>query len=682
MKRLIEKGESFISRLRWKLFFIQNPSNDGENKENFGFNSTKSAPSIKELKQFEEDFFHMLKNIEFRPIHSEFQQKLNNDIKEIHKSNEVFVSADKSSNKYQMPVQTYKKLVKDNTTCLYKKDSEDAILTTNKEAKEIATKLNLEDRIDQFSTSEAFITIKDHKEGFPSKVQARLINPAKSNIGKISKQILSNIISEIQKATKSNQWRNTNQVIDWFNKLENKPSLSFLKFDIVSFYPSINKQLFVNAVEWATTFTTISKEDLEIITHSRESYLFFNGDPWSKNSKENFDVTMGAYDGAEVCELVGLYILSKVETHINKEHIGLYRDDGLAVVNLPGPQIEKLRKTLFQLFKSLGLSITITANIRATEFLDVWMDLRTGEHRPYRKENSIPLYVHSESNHPPAVKKQLPRMINQRISNLSCSETVFNSNKNQYQEALKNAGYNQEMKYEKKNDNKQKKKSRSRNIIWFNPPYSQSVKTNIGAKFLNLIDKHFKKSEMQKYFNRKTVKISYSCMPNIESIISGHNRKLLQSTPAKDTQMKTCSCRGGTTNCPLSGYCLTKSIIYKAEVIDEEEQTSTYIGLASNDFKERYNNHMNSFKHQKLKDSTALSAHIWNLKGQNKMFSVKWSILATAKAYDQNSRTCHLCLMEKTFILTSTDKNPLNKRSELLGKCRHRRKFLLQSLVS
>ena len=49
MKRLIEKGESFISRLRWKLFFIQNPSNDGENKENFGFNSTKSAPSIKEM---------------------------------------------------------------------------------------------------------------------------------------------------------------------------------------------------------------------------------------------------------------------------------------------------------------------------------------------------------------------------------------------------------------------------------------------------------------------------------------------------------------------------------------------------------------------------------------------------------------------------------------------------------
>ena len=154
----------------------------------------------------------------------------------------------------------------------------------------------------------------------------------------------------------------------------------------------------------------------------------------------------------------------------------------------------------------------------------------------------------NKSNHPPDVKKQLPRMINQRISNLSWLETVFNSNKNKYQEALKNTGYNEEMKYEKKNNDKKKKKKRNRNIIWFNPPYSQSVKTNIGAKFLNLIDKHFKKTELHKFFNRKNVKISYSCMPNIESIISGHNRKLLQSTSAEENQnqMKTCSCRGGT----------------------------------------------------------------------------------------------------------------------------------------
>ena len=72
-----------------------------------------------------------------------------------------------------------------------------------------------------------------------------------------------------------------------------------------------------------------------------------------------------------------------------------------------------------------------------------------------------------------------------------------------------------------------KKKNRSRNIIWFNPPYTQSVKTNIAAKGLSLMDKHFGKSNQNKYFNRKTIKLSYSCMPNMEAVISGHNRKLL-----------------------------------------------------------------------------------------------------------------------------------------------------------
>ncbi len=55
---------------------------------------------------------------------------------------------------------------------------------------------------------------------------------------------------------------------------------------------------------------------------------------------------MGAYDGAELCELVGLYILSKLEKLIGKNQLGIYRDDGLAAVFLSGPGIEKLRKEM------------------------------------------------------------------------------------------------------------------------------------------------------------------------------------------------------------------------------------------------------------------------------------------------------------------------------------------------
>ena len=63
--------------------------------------------------------------------------------------------------------------------------------------------------------------------------------------------------------------------------------------------------------------------------------------PWVEKGESNFDVTMGAYDGAEVCELIGIFNLSLFSKHINKNHIGLYRNDGLATLkNTSGPEAE------------------------------------------------------------------------------------------------------------------------------------------------------------------------------------------------------------------------------------------------------------------------------------------------------------------------------------------------------
>ena len=63
-----------------------------------------------------------------------------------------------------------------------------------------------------------------------------------------------------------------------------------------------------------------------------EKSLLFNGDEtWMKKESNLFDVTMGAFDGAEICELVGTFILHEITKKYNKENIGLYRDDGLAV---------------------------------------------------------------------------------------------------------------------------------------------------------------------------------------------------------------------------------------------------------------------------------------------------------------------------------------------------------------
>ena len=130
-----------------------------------------------------------------------------------------------------------------------------------------------------------------------------------------------------------NQWRNTQNVVEWFGNIEQKSRHSFTSFDIVDFYPSISENLLDQALSWASSLADISQEDISIIKHARKSLLFNNGKPWIKNNNSNlFDVTMGSYDGTEICELVGLFIINHLGKTFGKENIGLYIDDGLAII--------------------------------------------------------------------------------------------------------------------------------------------------------------------------------------------------------------------------------------------------------------------------------------------------------------------------------------------------------------
>ena len=127
-----------------------------------------------------------------------------------------------------------------------------------------------------------------------------------------------------------NQWRNTQNVIEWLGSIEEKTRHSFTSFDIVDFYPSISENLLDQALSWASNLADTSDEDISIIKHARKSLLFNHGRPWIKNNNSNlFNVTMGSYDGAEICELVGLFILNHLGKKFGKKNIGLYRDDGL-----------------------------------------------------------------------------------------------------------------------------------------------------------------------------------------------------------------------------------------------------------------------------------------------------------------------------------------------------------------
>ena len=116
--------------------------------------------------------------------------------------------------------------------------------------------------------------------------------------------------------------------------------------------------------------------------------------------------------------------------------------------------------------------------------------------------------------------------MNRRLSKISANENVFNEAIPPYQNALNNSGYNYVMKYEPEKETNTPPKNRKRRILWYNPPWSANCSTKIGAKFLNLVDTCFPPTNpLHKIFNRNTLKVSYSCMPNMAQVISKHNLK-------------------------------------------------------------------------------------------------------------------------------------------------------------
>ena len=422
-KWLIEKVESVVRRMRWKAFFFLKGSSDKEtDRDYYGFTSKKAPPQIEELKAFEDDLTTMIENIRFRKVNEPFQNKLKEDIRLIASSDDIIVRADKTKHVYRMSKDQYTKLLQDNVTRNYKLAPKDAFTEINLEAKNIAQKLDIADRMEILAEAEAFITLKDHKERFENDLPCRLINPAKSEIGVISKIILDRITRSVQKATSVNLWQNTSSVIDWFNSISQKKNCSFVSFDVVDFYPSITETILEQALTFASQFTEVTNEEKNIILHARKSLLFKDGKPWVKKDGM-FDVTMGSLDGAEVCQLVGVFLLDKLSQLVDKTSIGLYRDDGLGVLkSTSGRNADKFRKDIIGVFKSVGLRVTINVNLKIVNFLDATFDLNTGKYYPYRKPGDTPLFIHQSSNHPPAVLKNIPDAIGRRISSISADK--------------------------------------------------------------------------------------------------------------------------------------------------------------------------------------------------------------------------------------------------------------------
>ena len=680
LRSLIDKTENVVHRMRWKAHFYLNGKNCVNDYENFGLPSKRSAPPIKEMKEFEDDLVSLISNITFRNVNDPFLKKVDRDMQKVNSSKNVFVFADKTTNMYEISPENYNKLLQENITKSYKIGDNKATDDINEELRDISNHLSIGNRIDIMAQPNAFVTIKDHKENFPTNLKCRLINPAKSELGKVSKVILDRINDNIRSRLRLNQWKNSHSVIEWFKKIQDKPNHTFLSFDIVEFYPSITEILLDRVIEWAKSLTHITDEEISIIKHARKSLLFSGNTPWIKRCTESmFDVTMGSYDGAEICELVVLFILDKLSEKLGNEYVGLYRDDGLALIKgTNGRNADITRKMLHDVFQQIGLKITAQVNHQLVNFLDITLNLNNGNFAPFRKANNNPLYVNSKSNHPPSVIRQIPKSVNQRLSSLSSDQQSFDSCKPFYEHALTHSNYNVPLEYSNCNPttiSSTTKRRRQRNIIWYNPPFSKSVKTNIARSFLQLLDKHFPTANpLHKLFNRNTVKVSYSCMPNMKSIISRHNHKILSKSKTTPNQ-NNCNCRKPS-ECPMNRNCLSASIVYKAEVSTcDTGDRKEYIGMTANSFKERFNNHKKSFNNEKYEKETELSKYIWKLKKNKKDYSVSWSILKRAPAFSPGRKRCNLCIEEKLCLMQGNATKLLNKRSEIFAKCRHREKF-------
>ena len=286
----------------------------------------------------------------------------------------------------------------------------------------------------------------------------------------------------------------------------------------------------------------------------------------------------------------------------------------------------------------------------------------------------------------------IPLAVNKRLCKISSNERVFKEAAPDYQEALNKSGYTHTLVYSEieeppKSTNKQ---NRKRKETWFNPPWNSAVKTNVGKKFLRILDISFPPDNpLRKILNRNTVKIGYKCMPNMGSLVSTHNTRLLMEDNLQ--QLQGCNCLDGPTTCPLTPpECQKDNVIYVASV-STQNNTEHYTGLTGDTFKKRWSAHKTTFNSEKEKNKTTLSTYIWKLKEEGKVhdinpippgtpprrYRIKWDIMDRATTFNSVSRKCRLCLKEIFYIMFKPESATLNSRNELYNTCRLRKQKLL-----
>ena len=725
-------------------------------KEHYGFKSPKTPklpkfedypypdrwPRIKEevkmFQKFEEALFEIPKKVKFRRWGNELQDQMRRDLRNIKRAGRVVVKGDKTRNYYSVAPEFYDRVLQKNIANEYTEAGPGELQQVNEEAAGVAAGLQMDDRVEEFQKQDAFVNFKDHKRGFstaapPEEVPVRLISPSKSQLGVIAKVKLQKLNATVRAATGVHQWTETKQAIKWFEGLP-PPSKSgmewvFFQFDFCSFYSSIKPHLFKKALIWAMQLVEASEEvhteDLKLCMAASKSFLHYRGKDYKKKQDPNrpdttnFDITMGSFHGAEVCELVGLYLLQKLirDKVFTKEQVGLYRDDGLAAVQVSRGKLQKydnIRKRVHALVQKEGLTVEVEKAKRGIDYLDVSLDLVNRVYTPYTKPGDNLIYVDTRSNHPPSVFRAVPKGVAHRIATNSSSYEVFENAKAPFMEALRRSNYAEGdlreafeyANYPKGGPPKPKRKRKGRNTTYVVIPWSSGVRSNVLGMIKALINFPQGTILSKAFNNNRNVKYSYGVAKSIGRHIMSSNRRVLQGgeSPLGHCGDNPCRERQQTGRCwERDGYCNAKNVVYgcwvtpldpnnnNLPVVYKGQPRRLYGGCTVN-FKQRVAAHRTSFNpstrasnknsiaqlNAKKRKETKLAAHIWELRDQGLNYSTEWFIQHRAHRYHPGAKYCGLCVGETAEILFSDEAVSLNSRDELHNGCVHKWRHKLQ----
>ena len=202
--------------MRWKAIYFNEIKGRRSQIKSYGLRSTICPGQVNELVPFEKVLIALVKNVKFRKVKNHLQKKLHQDIKMIRTSEKTMKFTDKTNNMYRLSKDQYNMLLNNFITSTYKKSNNNIKKIISISGRNILKDKEVLQRID----------IDDHKEKSQRKLQnnpsVRLVNPAKNEHGRLSKFVIEAVNRELRHKFSLKQWKNTDDVIDWFKSINEK----------------------------------------------------------------------------------------------------------------------------------------------------------------------------------------------------------------------------------------------------------------------------------------------------------------------------------------------------------------------------------------------------------------------------------------------------------------------------